>query len=117
MAHAREFEAVYEAKVRASAGPLTVWARPNGLDYCRLGLAVARRGGTAVARNQIKRRLRESFRLLQHELPAGYDLVVTARAHPPQGRAEYETLLVTAVRALERKLRKTESGKQKAEKG
>ena len=45
------------------------------------------------------------------------DLVVTARAHPPQGRAEYETLLVKAVQVLERKLRRTESAKQKAKKG
>lgn len=35
--------------------------------------------GTAVRRNRIRRIIRESFRLHQHELP-GVDVVVNARA-------------------------------------
>jgi ribonuclease P protein component len=45
----------------------------------RLGLAIARKYiKTAVARNRIKRLVRESFRQHQHVLP-GVDLVVTLR--------------------------------------
>ncbi len=43
----------------------------------RLGLAVPRRVGSAVARNRIKRVLREAFRKDRSLYPAGLDLVVT----------------------------------------
>ena len=46
----------------------------------RIGLAVAvRTAGGSVQRNRIRRVIRESFRLHQHELPAA-DLIVSARA-------------------------------------
>ena len=76
--HQRDFDAVYGAKVAKRSGPLRVHGRPNGLEHNRLGLSIGRRVGKAVARNRVKRLLRESFRLLQHELPRGYDLVVVA---------------------------------------
>jgi ribonuclease P protein component len=45
----------------------------------RLGLAVAvRTAGGGVQRNRIRRIIRESFRLHQHELPS-VDLIVSAR--------------------------------------
>jgi len=45
----------------------------------RIGLAVAvRTAGGSVQRNRIRRIIRESFRLHQHELPAA-DLIVSAR--------------------------------------
>ena len=50
------------------------------MDGPRIGLAVAvRTAGGSVQRNRIRRVIRESFRLHQHELPAA-DLVVSARA-------------------------------------
>jgi ribonuclease P protein component len=46
----------------------------------RLGLAVAAKTiGNAVARNRVRRTIRESFRLAQHRLPP-VDIVVSARA-------------------------------------
>jgi ribonuclease P protein component len=52
----------------------------SGSDPARLGITVARRVGNAVARNQIKRRVRETFRtMLRLALPAGTDVVVIAR--------------------------------------
>jgi ribonuclease P protein component len=45
----------------------------------RIGLAIAAKTiGNAVARNRVRRTVRESFRLHQHELPA-VDIVVSAR--------------------------------------
>ena len=89
----REFSAVYEAKTREARGPLTVYALPNGLGHPRLGMSVSRKVGTAVRRNRIRRLIRESFRLLQHDLPQGYDLVVV-RPHEPLMLAEYQKLLM-----------------------
>ena len=40
------------------------------------------------SRNRIRRLIRESFRLLQHDLPRGYDFVVTLRPHEPLAQAE-----------------------------
>ena len=95
--HRLEFAAVYEGKVRQSRGPLTVYALPNGLGHPRLGLSTSRKLGTAVRRNRIRRLLREAFRHLRHDLPAGYDLVVVVRPHEPLMLAEYQKLLMGLV--------------------
>ena len=107
--HALQFDAVYAAKTRETRGPLTVFALPNGLGHPRLGLSVGRRVGTAPKRNRIKRLLRESFRLMQHDLPRGYDLVLVVRPHDTLILAEYQKLLthlaLKAHRAWEEKPR------------
>lgn len=87
------FAEVFEAKCRKSAGPLSVAGRENGLGFNRLGLSVSRRVGHAVKRNRIKRRLREAFRLSQHEPPLGYDLVIVVRPHETLPMIEYQALL------------------------
>ena len=90
-----DFAAVYDAKVRESRGPLVVYAKPNDLGHPRLGLSVSRKVGTAPRRNRIKRLVRESFRLLQHDFPRGrgYDLLVVVRPHEPLILAEYQRIL------------------------
>jgi ribonuclease P protein component len=60
-------------------GFFAVTARLNDQGHPRLGLAVASKtAGGSVERNRIRRVIRESFRLRQHELPA-VDIVVSAR--------------------------------------
>src|SRR5260221_5803551 len=88
----REFSVVFEAKTRESRGPLMVYARPNELGHGRLGISISRKVGIAVRRNRIKRLLREAFRLMQHDLPAGDDLVVAVRPHQPLILAECQRL-------------------------
>ena len=87
-----DFSRVYDARVRESAGPLTIYGIPNELGHPRLGLSVGRRVGTAPRRNRIKRLLREAFRHHQHDLAPGYDLVVTVRPHEPLTAEAYGTL-------------------------
>lgn len=94
LSHRREFEAAYEGRIRAAAGPLVVFATANGLKHPRLGLSVGRRVGGAVRRHRIKRLLRESFRLEMAQLPAGYDLVVNVRPHGALPLESYRKLLV-----------------------
>jgi ribonuclease P protein component len=91
-----EFAAVYDAKVRESRGPLLIYALPNTLGHPRIGLSTSRKVGTAPRRNRIRRLLRESFRLMQHDLPRGYDLVIVVRPHEPLPLADYQRILSSA---------------------
>ncbi len=100
LTHARDYEAIYATRMRTAVGPLVVHGRPNELDHCRLGLAVSRRAGGAVVRTRMKRLIREAFRLAQHDLPCGYDLVVSARGNAPLKLADYQKALTEAVGAL-----------------
>ena len=105
LARTRDFDGVFRARVRTSAGPLVIWAAPNETGHCRLGLAISRRVGNAVRRNRIRRLIRESFRLVQLDLPSeprGYDLVVSARPHAPLSLGDYQRALLEAARTLHR---------------
>ncbi len=64
--------------VRVAHPNLLILAEPNGTDTSRLGLVIGKKKvATAVARNKIKRLVRERFRLT--ELPVAVDLVFLAR--------------------------------------
>ncbi len=93
----REYDCVYGVRVARNAGPLRVFGLPNKSGYHRLGLSVSRKVGGAVKRNRIKRMLRESFRLLQHELPGSYDIVVVVQRHELRELNEYKKWLTDAV--------------------
>jgi len=71
-----DFDRVYQARVYAADDVLIVNGAANALACPRLGLSVSRKVGGAVVRNRWKRLIREVFRLAQHELPAGIDLIV-----------------------------------------
>lgn len=88
--HKKDFEAAYKQGVRRVHGPLAVYGRPNGLGVSRLGLSVGKRIGNAVRRGRVKRALREVFRLIRTEMPAGYDLIVSVRPHRPLRTELYE---------------------------
>ena len=74
-----QFDAIYASGRRIDDRFFGLRIKPNGLAHPRLGLAVAvKTAGNAVARNRLRRLVRESFRLAQHELPA-VDVVVAAK--------------------------------------
>lgn len=97
-----QFAQVQEQGTARHAGPLRIAAIPNDLGFNRLGLAISRRCGIAVERNRIKRQLREAFRLLQHELPKGYDLVIAAKTHDRAAATQYRQWLTDAMLRLHR---------------
>jgi len=74
-----EFQKVFESGIRSTDSQFIVLAARNGSDRARLGLAVSRRRQpSAVARNHIKRIVRESF-CRHRQLLAGLDIVVMAQ--------------------------------------
>ena len=78
-----EFIRLQRAGVRFQSPHFVVYA--GNLDdepaRARLGVTVSRRVGIAVARNRVKRRVREIFRrVIRDNLPAGTSIVVIARA-------------------------------------
>ena len=99
----RDYQAVFANRLKKSRGPITVFARTNGLDHFRLGLSVGKRVGPAVARTRVKRMLREAFRLDQHGLPEQtFDLVVSVRPHPKATLDDYRGWLREAIGAIAR---------------
>jgi ribonuclease P protein component len=96
-----DFDAAYARGRRMSDGFFSVTARGNDAGAPRLGLAVAVKiAGSAVARNRLRRIIRESFRLHQRVLPA-VDLVVSAR---PAARAADAAALRASLAALWKKV-------------
>lgn len=79
---------------------MVLCALPNELPYSRFGFAVSRKIGSAVQRNRVRRRLRESIRLMQSRIAPGWDLVFIAR--PAIARASYHEISATCARLLRR---------------
>jgi ribonuclease P protein component len=93
------FTPIFDRGVRNAKGPLLVVMAPNDAGHPRLGLSVPKKVGSAPKRNRIKRFVREAFRLMQHDFPAGagYDIVVVVRPHDTVHLADYQRLLSSLV--------------------
>jgi len=77
---AADFQRVRDQSPRVWPHPLLVLrVAPNDLDYARVGITVSGRVGKAVARNRIRRRIREALRARFSSLATGYDVLVVAR--------------------------------------
>ena len=108
---AQDFERVYGSGVRSGDDHLLIFVHSNDLNVIRAGVSVSRKHGSAVHRNVKRRRLKEAFRLLQHELPSGLDLILIPRQRDDSGLADYKASIKTLVPRLARRLqRNSESG-------
>ncbi len=107
----QDFERVYGAGVRSGDDHLLIFLHSNDLNVLRAGVSVSRKHGSAVHRNVKRRRLKEAFRLLQHELPSGLDLILIPRQRDDSGLKDYLASIRNLVPRLARKLqRNAESG-------
>jgi len=78
----------------------TVYVLLRSSSGVRLGVAAGRKIGGAVARNRIRRRIREVLGRLRPHLAQGVDVVVVPRASA--GRASFGELVSSISAALEK---------------
>jgi ribonuclease P protein component len=83
LSRSRDFDAVYRHGRSVSTRFLVLYRFKREGEAgreARLGIAVPKKVGGAVARNRIKRRLREAWRQLLPQVPGGSDYVLLVRA-------------------------------------
>jgi len=95
-----DFDVVYRSGKRLSSSHFTAFVRSNELPRSRFGFSIKKALGGAVARNRIRRRLRELVRCRRREIPAGWDIVI----HPKSAvaTAGFAMLAEEPVRALKK---------------
>ena len=84
LSRSRDFDAVYRHGRSVSTRFLVLYWFPReegaaAAEGARLGLAVPKAVGSAVVRNKMKRRLRETFQSRLPELPQDQDYVLVVR--------------------------------------
>ena len=99
-----DFDRVYSGQKRTEDHFLLVYAARNDLGLTRFGLSVSRKHGGAVRRVRLKRLLREAFRLEQHVLPVGLDLILIPRRGAEPSLADLRQSLKQLVNRLAARL-------------
>jgi ribonuclease P protein component len=99
-----DFERIYAGQQRVGDRFLLLFGAENEQGETRFGLSVSRKHGNAVQRNRLKRLLREAFRLSQHDLPPGLDLILIPRQNAAATLDDLRRSLVQLARRLAKRL-------------
>lgn len=94
-----EFRRIYRKGKSAVSPQLVIYCQRNRRGHSRLGVSVSTKLGCAVARNRVRRRIREIYRLNKAKMLPGYDLIVVARVRAVE--TDYQKLDRTYLRLLE----------------
>ena len=107
----RDFKRLYYKGGCVSSDLLVVYYRKNSLKCNRLGITVSKKIGGAVVRNRIKRLIRESYRLIELEFNAYYDIIIVARSKCAE--SDYKSIYGT-IKRLFKKCKMLKSEKPEA---
>lgn len=72
---------VYRKGISVVGKYLIVYCLKNNYDNIRLGITTSRKVGNSVARNRLRRLIRENYRNLEDEIVIGFDIVFIVRAN------------------------------------
>lgn len=75
----KDFDSIYKRGKSTGDKYVVVFFKRNNLSYSRLAYLASKKVGNSVQRNRARRLMKESMRLSDMELPAGYDFVIIAR--------------------------------------
>jgi len=75
----KNFKDVFEKGGRLINNNFVIIYLRNTMDYNRIGIIVSKKFGNAVARNLVKRYIREIYRTNKTFFPTGYDIVFIPR--------------------------------------
>ena len=99
-----QFRNIYGLGQRAGDDHLLIFAATNDQCFSRIGLSVSRKHGSAPTRNRKKRRLRQAFRTIRHQIPAGLDLVLVPRQRNDSSVSDYQSSLLRLTQKLARRI-------------
>lgn len=71
---------------------ITVYISKNGEGINRIGIAISSRTCHAVKRNDIKRRIRENYRLMANTLKQGYNIVFLWNKKVPVEQVDFHII-------------------------
>lgn len=75
----KDFSSIYKRGKSVGDRCVVVFYRKNGLDYSRTAFLASKKVGNSVVRNRGRRLMKESYRSLKDQIPAGYDMIFIAR--------------------------------------
>jgi ribonuclease P protein component len=94
----QDFAAIQSAGTTRSHPLFTVRFLRTDLETTRFGLSTGRRLGGAVARNRVRRRIREVLRVMAPSFQPGWDVLIIAR--PAIVEADQDALVGALRRVL-----------------
>lgn len=75
----KEFQIIYKSGKKSFGTYSLIFFKKNNEENNRLGFVVSKKTGKAVCRNRLKRLFREYYRLNEHRIKKGYDLIFVAK--------------------------------------
>ena len=75
----REFERVFRKGKSAGHRDLVILGRKGRSKAVRVGFCISRKAGKAVARNKLRRRLKEIIREIESDLKPRWEIVIVAK--------------------------------------
>lgn len=79
-----EFKRLYQRGESKVSPLLALYTRGKKFGPKRLGITVSTKVGKAVVRNRVRRRIREAYRLHEHDFCNHADIIIVARVRAAQ---------------------------------